>query len=114
MKSLVIHGLRPGVALLKLANFADDEFGINRVHIHTIQALIKGGGREALNLICRNSSELGITLSLNACPFRTSFYAEPWGTTKLMSWYENFGFKRVVAKSDFYNNMDHLMVKYVS
>ena len=111
MKTLVVWGMKPGIALLSLSNLPDDEFGINRVHIHTVQALVKGGGREAMNTMVRNASDVGITLSLNACPFRSPFYPEPWNLVKLMAWYEAFGFKHVVAKSDFYTDMKHLMIK---
>ena len=112
MKTLVAWGIKPRIALVSLSNFLDDEFGINRVHIHTVQALVKGGGREALKTMCRNAADVGITLSLNACAFRTDVYPEPWDVNKLVSWYHTFGFVSVVPKSDFYADMKHLMVKY--
>lgn len=111
MKTLVAWGMKPGIAVLSLANFPDDEFGTNRVHIHTVEALVKGGGREAMQVMCRNAADVGITLSLNACPFRTTVYPEPWKTEELVAWYQSFGFRRVNAKSDFYFGMSHLMIK---
>lgn len=111
MKTLVAWGIKPRIALISLSNFPDDEFGINRVHIHTIQALVKGGGREALKTMCRNAADVGITLSLNACPFRTEAYPEPWDVEKLMAWYQDFGFGRASTINPFYIDMKHLMIK---
>lgn len=111
MKTLVAWGLKPSIAEIRLSNFPDDEFGINRVHIHTIQALVKGGGREAMVMMCRNAADVGIILSLNACPFRSVAYPEPWNVGKLIAWYQNFGFERASSQSDFYIDMKHLMVK---
>jgi hypothetical protein len=99
MKSLLIEGLDLKLCSLRLANFPADEFGENRVHIHNIAANVKGGGRRAMEIICQNADKVGIVLTLNACPLRTDLYSAPLDTQILVKWYENFGFKRTIARA---------------
>jgi hypothetical protein len=99
MKTLLIEGLDLKLCSLRLANFSADEFGENRVHIHTLEAKVKGGGREALKVICKNADDLRIVLSLNACPLRTDLYSTPLDTQVLVKWYESFGFMKRATRA---------------
>ena len=104
MKYLLLQGVNQLIAEVRISGTsADDIF-----HINHIGAKLKGGGRKALQKLCENADSFGVTLTLNACPMRNSAYPEVWDQTKLLSWYESFGFKRL-EPTEF---MKHLMVRY--
>lgn len=61
-----------------------------------------------MQAICKNADDLGITLTLNACPMRSSLYDACLDQTKLVNWYQNFGFKLTRSADPF---MSHFMVR---
>lgn len=109
---LLLTNLNKNRCSIRMCDMDEDEFGKDRVHINSIEALIKGGGTAALELVCKNSDDLKIVLSLNAVPLRTPLYQEPMPRPKLIEWYSRFGFKRVSVNRDVYLYMAALMVRY--
>lgn len=80
-------------------------------HINRVTALIKGGGRKALEKICSNADKAKIVLSLNACPVRSGLYPTQLEESRLVGWYESFGFKRHQAPNAMFSYMSNLMVR---
>lgn len=103
MKHLMMEGVNPLIAEVRLSQSAVDFF-----HINHIGAKLKGGGRRVLTKLCQNADRLGVALTLNACPMRNELYKEPWDQNKLLAWYESFGFKKL-QPTEF---MSHLMCRY--
>jgi hypothetical protein len=97
---------------VRLSDMPDDELGKDRIHINSISAIVRGGGRRGMKLICQNADDLKITLSLNACPYYTSLYQELLPLKNLIQWYEKFGFKRVDLQTGIFVHMSALMVRY--
>mgnify|MGYP001578005246 CR=1 FL=1 len=95
IRELIATNLDTDRCFVRMSDLPDDEFGRDRVHINSVQAVVKGGGAAGMELICKNADDLQVILSLNASSFRTPMYAEMLPRKKLIEWYARFGFKRI-------------------
>lgn len=111
MKDLIIIGVDCLISGVRLTNLPPDEFGEDRVHVTLVEALVKGGAAHALDTMCRNADELGITLSLNACALTSTLYHTPWPMKNLISWYSARGFEEKYSINPTFSFMGHLMVR---
>lgn len=111
MRNLLLQYVDYFTSDVALSNLPADEFGVNRIHINHILALVKGGAGQALDRICQNADIHRATLSLNACPLSTSVYPKPWDADKLVAWYGRRRFKLVNSKDPMFNFMGRLMVR---
>lgn len=91
----LLSGINSLRCKIKLTPMVSDEFGTNRVHITSIEALEKGGGKYGMTILCHNADIAKVTLSLNASSYRTMLYDSMMATDNLINWYEQFGFKLV-------------------
>lgn len=111
MKDLLLMHVNVWDAKVTLNNFLPDEFGFDRVHVTHLSALVKGGGARALDMICKNADDLGVVLSLNACPLQSEVYHTQWSADRLVEWYGRRGFKRVNSRDPLFDFMGRLMVR---
>ena len=62
------------------------------VHIASIHALSKGGGRKVMEMLGERADAIGVTLTGVVRGIKTKLYPRAWGKKRLVQWYKQFRF----------------------
>ena len=108
----LLNGIDKTKCDIRITNLDPDEFGKDRMHINSVTALTKGGGKYGISIVCNNADKFGIILSLNAIPYYTKLYDNLIAENDLVQWYSRFGFKRINSNNGVFAYMSNLMVRY--